>query len=95
MGRSNALPSSFLRRIDPKHQVPRNNGSLVGRLALIGSFFSHLRPGIELLNFGAFDRFYGCECCGLRPVIFCTPKKRKPGILSRQYLASSFALRCG
>jgi amino acid transporter len=59
MGRSNALPKSFFGKVDPKHQVPRNNVMFIGTIVLIGSFFLTYGRGIELLNFGALIAFMG------------------------------------
>jgi len=59
MGRSNALPKSFFGKVDPKHQVPRNNVMFIGVIVLVGSFFLTYGRGIELLNFGALIAFMG------------------------------------
>jgi len=59
MGKSNALPKSFFGRVDPKHQIPRNNVIFIGVIVLLGSFFLTFGRGVELLNFGALIAFMG------------------------------------
>jgi putrescine importer len=59
MGRSNALPKSFFGKVDPKHQIPKNNVLFIGAIVLIGSFFLTFGRGIELLNYGALLAFMG------------------------------------
>jgi putrescine importer len=59
MGRSNALPRAFFGKVDPKHQIPKNNVLFIGAIVLVGSFFLTFGRGIELLNYGALLAFMG------------------------------------
>jgi len=76
MGRSNALPKSFFGKVDPKHQVPRNNVMFIGVIVLVGSFFLTYGRGIELLNFGALIAFMGVNAAAFMRYFVHGPEKR-------------------
>ena len=76
MGKSNALPKSFFGKIDPKHQVPRNNVVFIGVIVLVGSFFLTFEKGIELLNYGALIAFMGVNASAFVHYFVKQPEKK-------------------
>jgi len=74
MGRSNALPSGFFGRIDPRHFIPRNNVLFSGALALVGAFTLSYERGVDLLNFGALIAFVGVNAACLVRYFFRATK---------------------
>jgi putrescine importer len=76
MGKSNALPKSFFGKVDPKHQVPRNNVVFIGVIVLVGSFFLTFEKGIELLNYGALIAFMGVNASAFMHYFVRQPEKR-------------------
>ncbi len=75
MGKSNALPKSFFGKVDPKHQVPRNNVVFIGVIVLVGSFFLTFEKGIELLNYGALIAFMGVNASAFMHYFVRQPEK--------------------
>ena len=76
MGRSNALPSRFFGRIDPKYLIPRNNVIFSGALALLGAFTLSYERGVDLLNFGALLAFVGVNAACLIRYFFRASERR-------------------
>ena len=76
MGKSNALPKSFFGKVDPKHQVPRNNVVFIGVIVLVGSFFLTFEKGIELLNYGALIAFMGVNASAFVHYFLKQPEKK-------------------
>jgi putrescine importer len=76
MGKSNALPKSFFGKVDPKHQVPRNNVVFIGVIVLVGSFFLTFEKGIELLNYGALIAFMGVNASSFVHYFVKQPEKK-------------------
>jgi putrescine importer len=75
MGKSNALPKSFFGKVDPKHQVPRNNVVFIGVIVLVGSYFLTFEKGIELLNYGALIAFMGVNASAFVHYFVKRPEK--------------------
>jgi amino acid transporter len=76
MGKSNALPKSFFGKVEPKHQVPRNNVVFIGVIVLVGSFFLTFEKGIELLNYGALIAFMGVNASAFVHYFVKQPEKK-------------------
>src|SRR6201998_3940810 len=89
MGRSNALPRSFVGAVDAKRRVPRNNVLFVGALALGGAFLlpalagatTGYDLGANLLNFGALIAFMGVNAAAFVRYYLHEPEKKVGNLL--------------